>query len=264
MEDLLIEVSGPVGTVTLDRAEKKNRLSRAIIEGLLAACRQLADDEEVRVVVFRASGSDFSTGVDLTDPGMIEMAQAPMGRRRRLLQIGPRVVHAIQDLPQTTIVAMQGYCLGGAGCIALACDLRVAAADLKFGMPEVRRGMNMSWHSVPLMVAHFGPARTKDLLLTGKLLDAETAASWGLANRLSAAGPEAVHAEAATWAGELAQTLPPIQASMIKQTVNAVANACTPMVHMDSDQFILAQMTEDFHEATRAFLEKRPGRYKGR
>jgi len=117
---------------------------------------------------------------------------------------------------------------------------------------------------VPLMVAHFGPARTKELLVAGKLIDAETAIAWGLANRHCDAGPHAVRAAAEEWAAELSRATPPIQASMVKQTVDAVVDVVMPLVHMDTDQFILSQMTDDFREAIEAFLEKRRPDYEGR
>ncbi|MBI3768886.1 MAG: enoyl-CoA hydratase/isomerase family protein [Deltaproteobacteria bacterium] len=264
MRDLSLAVDGRIGVLTLDRAAVHNRLSRALMEGLLAACRELAARDDVWIVVLQARGRDFSTGVDLADPAHAAAASAPLGERRRLLRLGPDLVHAIQDLPQTTIAAMHGYCLGGGGCLALACDLRVAAADLRFGMPEVTRGMNMNWHSVALMVAHFGPARTKELLVTGKLLDAETAHRWGLANRVTEAGEHAVQREALAWAREIAATVPPIPAAMVKETVNAVANLATSLLHMDRDQFILAQTSEDAREALAAFRAKRPPRFAGR
>lgn len=264
MDDLRLGIAGAIATLTLDRPAKRNALSRALMEGIIETCAALRQRDDVHVVVVQGAGVDFSAGADLTDPGMLAIARAPLGERRRLLEIGPRMVHAVQDLPQLTIAAMQGNCLGGGGCLALACDLRIAAADLRFGMPEVQRGMNMSWHSVPLMVAHFGPARTKELLVAGRLVDAPSAVAWGLANRTTEAGPEAVHAAAAAWAAELAERTPPIQATMVKETVNAVANASTPLVHMDRDQFILAQTSEDFGEAVRAFLEKRAPRFQGR
>lgn len=253
-----------VALITLERAEARNALSRAMLERLHSVCQDLAEDESVRVVVVRGRGRDFSAGVDLRDEELNSMAKADLGRRRRMVQTGPRLIAAIQAMPQTTIAALQGHCLGGAGCIALAADLRVVGADLKFGMPEVLRGMNMSWHSVPLMVSCFGPARTKDLLLTGRFVEAEEALAWGLANRLAGAGDVAVHEAALAWARELARKVPPIAASMIKETVNAVANANTAMVHMDSDQFLLAQTSEDFREAMLAFLDKRRPEFKGR
>jgi len=287
-DQVLLSESGSVATITLNRPEVGNRLSKAMIERLIEICDGLRDRCDVHVVVLQAAGPHFSTGVDLADPGMLEIARQPMGVRRRQLRIGPRVVEAIQSLPQTTIVAMQGQCLGGGGCLALACDLRIAAADLSFGMPEVARGMNMSWHTVPLMVAHFGPTRAKQLLITGHRLDATEAVVWGLANRsvsesgepVSTGEPgnlaksaksgesgnagDAARAEAQSWAHEIADTVPPIAASMVKETVNAVANALTPLAHMDGDQFLLAQTTEDFREAVKSFLEKRTPSYRNR
>jgi enoyl-CoA hydratase len=263
-ENLKLDMAGPVARLVLDRPQQRNRLSRRMLEEVVDACSRLAADATVRVVVVAAEGRDFSTGVDLADPGMRAIAAESIGRRRALLQLGPRVVRAVRELPQITIAAMHGYCLGGGGCIALACDLRIAAADLRFGMPEVQRGMTMSWRTVPLMVAHFGPARTKELLVAGKLLDAETAIAWGLANRRCEAGAHAALAAAEEWAAELAREVPPIQASMVKQTVDAVVDVAMPLVHMDTDQFILSQMTEDFREAVSAFLEKRLPDYEGR
>jgi enoyl-CoA hydratase len=264
-EDLAkLEIQGHIARLTLNRPDQRNRLSRDMLEQIVAACARVGDDPGVRVVVIVAEGSDFSLGVDLADPGMRAIAAEPIGSRRAQLQLGPRVVRAVRELPQITIAAMHGYCLGGGGCIALACDLRVAAADLRFGMPEVRRGMNMSWRTVPLMVAHFGPARTKELLVAGKMLDADTAVGWGLANRRCAAGAGPAWAAAEEWATEIARDVPPIQATMVKQTVDAVADVMAPLVHMDTDQFILSQMTEDFREAVLAFLEKRRPLYEGR
>jgi enoyl-CoA hydratase len=263
-EHLQLDIAGRVARLVLDRPEQRNRLTRRLLEDIVDACARLAAEPDVHVVVVAANGRDFSTGVDLADPGMRSIAAESIGRRRALLQLGPRVVRALRELPQITIAAMHGYCLGGGGCIALACDLRIAAADLRFGMPEVQRGMTMSWRTVPLMVAHFGPTRTKELLLAGKMLDAETSIAWGLANRRCDAGQQAARTSAEEWATELARATPPIQAAMVKQTVDAVADVVLPLVHMDTDQFILSQMTEDFREAITAFVEKRQPDYEGR
>src|SRR5262245_9318669 len=103
MTDCSLTIDGRIATVTLDRAAKRNRLSKALLESVLEACATLTDRNDVWIVVLRGHGPDFSTGADLTDPGMATMVQAPLGQRRRLLQLGPRVVHAIQELPQTTI-----------------------------------------------------------------------------------------------------------------------------------------------------------------
>jgi enoyl-CoA hydratase/carnithine racemase len=170
---------------------------------------------------------------------------------------------AIQSLPQTTVCAAHGYCLGGAACLALACDLRVVATDLRFGMPEVLRGMTMSWRSVPLMVEHFGPARTKELLLTGRSIDATEALSWGFANQVVAGGADAVASAASTWADQLANTVPPLAATMVKETVNAVANFRTPLVHMDTEQYLVAQSSDDYLESVSAFVQKRVPTFKG-
>ncbi len=261
---IAVRREGTIAIVTLARPEARNRLSKAMLDRLVEVFGRLRDDEELRVVVLDAAGTDFSAGVDLRDPELTALASAPIPERKRALQSGPRVVAAIQALPQITICAAQGYCLGGAVCLLLACDLRVAAGDLRLGTPEILRGMNMSWRSVPLLVAQIGPARAKELLLTGGMIDAGTAQAWGLVNRVVEGTAEDARLAARNWAEELVGTVPPAAAWMIKDTVNAIANAHTPMVHMDTDQFILSQMTEDFQEAVRAFLEKREPKFRGR
>lgn len=261
---VLTERYGTLATITLNRPELGNRVSQALINGIIQSCRRLADDSEVRVVSFLANGRDFSVGSDLADPETLRIAAAPVAERRRLLRAGPDMVRAIQELPQITVVAMHGHCLGAGGCIALACDLRVAASDLRFAMPEVLRGMNMSWHSLALMVEHFGPARTKELLVTNCSLDAEKSLAWGLANRVVEGGERQAKDAATRWASEISDGVPPVPASMVKQSINAIANSRTGMMHMDADQFILAQLTEDFVESITAFKEKRKPCYKGR
>ena len=263
MNDLLVERNEHVVTLTLNRPERRNAISRALLENLIDTCEALRADSVVRIVVIRAAGADFSVGIDLKDPEHAKILAAPLGERRRLQQLGPRLMAAVQTLPQTTICAAQGQCLGGGGCLALACDLRLAGSDLRFGMPEVLRGMTMSWRSVPLMVEHFGPTRTKELLLTGRSIDAKEALSWGLANRVIEGGAEALHGAAHDWAHELAATVPPLAATMVKDTVNAVANFRTPLVHMDTEQNLFAQATEDHRESVLAFLQKRTPSFKG-
>jgi enoyl-CoA hydratase len=259
-----LEREDAVRVVTLDRAPRRNALSLEMLVELARVCGGIADDTEARAVVFRGAGRDFSVGADLKDPALARAAEAPIGERRRLLQAGPDLIRAVQAMPQTTIVAIHGYCLGGAGCLALACDLRVASRDMSFGMPEVLRGMNMSWRTVPLMVSTFGVTRTKELLLTGANVEADAALVWGLANRVVDGGAEEATAEAKRWAHEIARKVPPLSATMIKETINAVAGAHTPIVHMDTDQYIVTQQTEDFAEAVAAFLGKREPEFKGR
>jgi enoyl-CoA hydratase len=263
MDELLVETTGYVVTLTLNRPGRRNAISRALLQDLVDTFEALRSDRDARVVVVRAAGQDFSVGVDLKDPENATTLQAPLGERRRLLQLGPRMMDAVQGLPQTTIVAVHGHCLGGAACLALACDLRLAGSDLRIGMPEVLRGMTMSWRSVPLMVEHFGPARTKELLLTGRSIDAQEALSWGFANRVVSGGVDTLHAAAFEWAQDLSEAVPPLAATMVKNTVNAIANFRTPLVHMDTEQYLLSQSTEDHRESVAAFLQKRAPRFKG-
>jgi enoyl-CoA hydratase/carnithine racemase len=261
MPELSLETRDSVAVVTLSRPERRNALSRSLVRELVRAARALAADTSVRVVVLQAEGADFSVGVDLKDPEWAQVMGLPLRERRSALTLGPEVVAALRAIPQTTVVAMHGYCLGGGGCLALACDLRVASADVQFGMPEVLRGMNMSWKTVPLMVETFGPTRTKELLLTPCYVGGDRALAWGLANRVVAGGAAEARAEALRWARQIAEEVPPLAAAMVKETVDAVVALRSPVVHMDGDQYALLQGSEEQAEALSAFLQKRKPRF---
>lgn len=203
-----------------------------------------------------------SAGVDRSGTSAklrLTLPRFPRGRKDFPCQnsLGTEVVAALRAIPQTTVVAMQGYCLGGGGCLALACDLRVASSDVLFGMPEVLRGMNMSWKTVPLMVETFGPTRTKELLLTPCYVGGDRALAWGLANRIVAGGAEEVRAEALRWARQIAEEVPSLAAAMVKETIDAVVALHSSLVHMDGDQYALLQGSEEQTEALSAFLQKR-------
>ncbi|MDX1733137.1 MAG: enoyl-CoA hydratase/isomerase family protein, partial [Halioglobus sp.] len=168
---------------------------------------------------------------------------------------------AWEALEQVTIIAMEGWCIGGGAALAVSCDWRVAARDARFYVPEVKLGMNMSWQSVPRFNHLIGPAKTKELLILAEPVDMDTAQRWGLVDHVSAPG------EALAKARELAAQVaarPPIPVRMAKRAITASAGALDNAVSfMDADQFLLAQKTEDAREGPLAFFEKREGDFKG-
>lgn len=261
MSDLVtVERSGHISTVSLNRAERGNALNGAMLAQIKEISEGFAEDEQTRAVIFRGEGDNFSFGADLKEMGGRGESRSTLIVRRRA-ELGGRMMRAIQEIHQPTICAIQGVSTGGATCIASACDHRVAATDARVGYGEVKVGINLMWRAVPICVHLVGPARAKQLIMTGKLMPAQTLAQWGFIDALCER--EELDSLALRWAEEYVD-LPPVAVQMIKRSINQVAGALDEAImHADSDQWLLGTKTEDFREAISAFMEKRPGAFKG-
>jgi enoyl-CoA hydratase/carnithine racemase len=256
--DFRLELRGHLAILTLDRTAKRNALTPAT----LAQLERLADEmrlmEEVRAVVIRAEGPDFSVGADLNSMGGPAPTTAQI--RRTALQ-GGRLMRALQGIDQPTICAVQGIATGGATCIATACDFRIAAAGARMGYGEVKLGINLMWNAVGPCVHLVGPARAKRLIMSGGLIPAETLLGWGFIDEI--VEPVELDARAIAMAEEYA-ALPPVAVQMIKRSINAVAGPLdAAILHADADQWLLGTRTQDFREAIGAFREKRVPSFKG-
>jgi enoyl-CoA hydratase len=250
-----------VATVTFDRGDGRNALSRQLILELTEAARSFADDIETQAVVLTGKGA-FTAGADLKDPGMDRRKANGLLERRQMVRIGPDLCDAWEKVEQVTILAIEKYCIGGGGALAAACDFRVMAQGAHMRLPEIPLGMNMSWHAVPRLVSLIGPANTKKFVIFGEKVEADEALRWGLIDEI--AEPGAALARAQDWARRIAK-LPPNAVRMSKQSVNAAANALNhTSTFMDLDQYALATTSDDYREAIKAFLEKREPKFTGK
>ncbi len=259
---LQIARDGHITTVTLNRPEKLNALNVALMEEIRACAESFRGDAQTRVVIFAGAGQHFSAGADLNDPARAAMREEPMLVRRRATHLGQRMIRALLEIEQITIAAIHGACVGGAACIATALDLRVGARGCFVSYPEIDLGMNLSWFGLPLCVRLVGPARAKRMVILGKREPAETLAAWGFLDEV--VEPGNLLPRARELAAEYAAK-PPMMAQMIKRSVNAISGALDQAVmHMDTDQFLLATTTGDHAEAIAAFREKRPPEFGGK
>ena len=251
---------GHIATVTINRAERRNAVTAQMMQELERISREFIHDEQTRVVIFRAEGRDFSVGADLSASPSAR-TEASILMRRRAAEFGGQLMRSMQEIHQPTICAVQGIATGAGGCITTACDFRVADTTARIGYGEVKLGINLMWNAVPICVHLVGPARAKQMIMTGKLFDAATLERWGFLDEVVAPGnlDAAARAMAETYAA-----LPPNSVQMIKASINHVAGALDRAVmHMDADQWLLATMTGDYKEAVGAFFEKRPPTFTG-
>jgi len=255
-ELLEVERAGGVVTLSLNRPDQRNALSRALMQELTSVLTALGEDPEVRVVVLAGHGPAFSAGHDLS-----ELVGMELEEYREVFELCGGVMNAIHELPQPVIARVHGMATA-AGCqLVAACDLAVASSEARFATPGVKIGLFCTTPMVEV-TRTIGRKRALEMLLTGAPIDAETAAAWGLVNRVVA--PDEL--EAAT--DELAQRI----ASASSLTVGIGKRAFYRQIDLRLDAaYELCQdvMTEnatadDAQEGMSAFLEKRPPTWRGR
>ncbi|MCP5044639.1 MAG: enoyl-CoA hydratase/isomerase family protein [bacterium] len=248
---LIAEVDGTIGRLTLDRAEKLNPLSTKTLSELAAAARWFDEQRDVKVVIVSGAGRAFSAGADLsTFEGAQDVAT------RDAADIGREMAEALENMRAISIAAIQGWCVGGGLVLAAACDLRVAAEDARFSIPEIDLGIPLAWGGIPRLVREIGPALTKELVITCRPFDAHEAKTAGFLNRLV----PAQDLEASVL--ELAESIAGKASLAIfstKRHVNAVTDQMVGTMRSwsDADGLVTAIGDGECGDARRAYLEAR-------
>jgi enoyl-CoA hydratase/carnithine racemase len=179
-----VEQSGPIATVWLDRADKRNALSSAVMRDLATALDQVRDDAAVRVVVLRGRGKVFSSGIDhaLLLEVMQKARSVPFAHLHHDMQ---DVFNRLERMQKPVVAAIHRMCVGMALELALACDLRIATADTALGLPEIAFGIVPDVGGTTRLGREVGPARARELILTGRLVRAATAERYGLVHEVA-------------------------------------------------------------------------------
>jgi enoyl-CoA hydratase len=250
---------GRIAVVRFDASDKANALSISVMRALLSVARSFEADSQLSAVVLTGAADKFSLGFDLRDAQQV--SKLTLAARREAQALGPRLCQAWEEIEALTLVAIEGWCVGGGVALAGAFDLRVAGQGARFYIPEIERGMNMSWGSLPRLVNLVGPARAKQMVILAEKVDAVRAHDWGFVQYLSASG---LAFEEAVVLARRAASMPPVQLRMCKSGINAYANALARSTSiMDRDQYLLAQSSGDYAEGVSSFLEKRPAKFEG-
>lgn len=250
---LVLDIDGHIGHLRLNRPEKLNALSTVVLRELAAAARFIDTVDEIHAVVVSGTGGTFCAGADLDAFG-----GPASGDIRAAADDGRLMAEALEAMAAPAVAAIRGWCVGGGLVLAAACDLRVAAEDARFSIPEVDLGIPLAWGGIPRLVREIGPAATKELVMTCRRFDATEARQLGFLNRLVPDGE--VLAEATALAGELA-TRPPLAIRATKRHVNAVTSQMvgTERSWADADGLVTALHDPACDQARRDYLERRFG-----
>ena len=247
---LLVEAEGPRGAITLNRPEKLNALSGELLEEMVEAARWLDSQPDVKVVVVSGLGRAFSAGADLAGS-----AEAGAGPIHRASDRGWRMGDALEAMRAVAIAKIHGHCVGGALVLAAACDLRVAAEDTRFSIPEVDLGIPLAWGGIPRMVREIGPAATKELVMTCRPFYAPEAQALGFLNHVVPANE--LDAEVESLAATLIE-MPALPLEATKRHVNAVTAAmvATDRAWSDAHALIAARNDPESQASAQRYLER--------
>jgi enoyl-CoA hydratase len=252
---ILFETDGlGIALVTLNRPEKRNALSRAVVAELGHAFAAIARDSGIRgAIVTGAGGRAFAAGADIGELAGL----SPIEMREYALS-GQRVLRAIETLGKPTVAAIDGYALGGGLELAMACTVRFASENAQLGLPEVKLGLTPGYGGTQRLPRLVGRGRALEMLLSGEPVAAVEAYRMGLVN---AVAPHAdLQAYSRAWLGK-ALAKAPLAVGLVMDAVDVGLEAGLEAgLRFEAAAFGIAAATEDSREGTRAFLEKRrPG-----
>ena len=258
MSELIYEVDGSIGLVTLNRPDARNALTFGMYDRLAEICRDVKIGGPVKAIIVRgagekafAAGTDMAQFYDFTEPQHALDYEATMDQ----------VLRDIEMCPVPTIAAINGACTGGGAAIAAACDIRLCDRSLKFGFPIARTlGNCLSIGNLNRLAVLVGAGRVREMILTARLINAEEAKSIGLVAEVLEK-PEEVHVRAAELAGQMSHHAP----LTMRATKEALRRLRVDGAKADcSDLIVDCYMSQDFKEGIAAFLGKRKPDWKGK
>jgi len=256
MSTISLSQDGAIVTVTLSNPGKLNALSFAMWERLHATFTALAKNQSVRCVIVRGAGANFAAGADVEEfPRLRSTVEQGIHYHEHV--IAP-ALQAIAECPHPTVAAIEGACVGGGLEIACACDLRIASASSRFGIPINRLGFPLAPGELQGLLQLVGKARTLEILLEGRVFDAAEAKDKGLLHRIV----DDVHNAANEAAARIAAGAP-LAARLNKAMVRRLTTVVAPLDQHELQAAFSFLTSHDYGEGVQSFLDKRPPIFTG-
>jgi enoyl-CoA hydratase len=258
-QTVVVEVQAPVATVTVNRPRARNALSSEVLTGLLDALAELRGNPAIAgVILTGAPGPAFVAGADIR-----EMAAMDPERGARFGALGQEVTRELERLPVPVIACVDGYALGGGCEIALACDFVYATPKAVFGQPEVLLGLIPGFGGCVRLRRQVGPGRARELIFTGRHVDAAEAHRMGLVNELFDSREAMLGGARATITAVSRNSRDAV--ALAKNALNAGrGHSVDTGLELELSAFRLAFTTPDMREGTTAFLGKREPAFRSR
>jgi enoyl-CoA hydratase len=247
---LQLEIDDAVAVITINRPDKLNALNTQLLAELEEVIEMIADNEQVHVAVITGAGQKaFVAGADIGEMHLLDSAEALAFSLN-----GQRIFQKIEDLPKPVIAAVNGFALGGGAELAWACHIRIASENAAFGQPEINLGLIPGYGGTQRLTRLLPRSKVYQLFISGDQITASEALSFGLVNAVYASG--ALLTEAVTLAKRLAEK-PAAVVKLLMRAIQATSGPFAEGLGTEASLFSACFGTEDFHEGTTAFLEKR-------
>lgn len=257
-ENLKVEVADRIATVTVNRPDKLNALNSATEKELQDAVPRLAVDDAIGGIIVTGAGEKaFVAGADIG-----ELSGLGATRGKEFAFQGQATFTRIAQCPKPVVAAVNGYALGGGCELAIACHLRVASGNARFGLPEVTLGLIPGHGGTQRLARIVGLGRALEMVLTGRQVKADEAHAWGLVNAVFP--PEGLLEGARGLLGQILDKAPLAVQYALEATLRGGDIGLDDGLYLEATLFGMACGTEDMREGTRAFLEKRKAEFRGR
>jgi enoyl-CoA hydratase len=256
-QTLLTSLENHIFTITINRPDKLNALNKILMNELDIVIDEVASNNEIKSVIITGTGvKSFVAGADIS-----EFVGLSVEEGKALAQKGQRIFKKIEECPKPIVAAVNGFALGGGCELAMACHLRIASENAKFAQPEVNLGLIPGYGGTQRLVQLIGKGRAIEIMISGKMIDANTALQYGLINYV--VSPEELLNKAKEILAVVNSKAPLAVAKCI-EAANAVFDETKNGFQAEIDAFGDCFGSEDMKEGAAAFLEKRKAVFKGR